>query len=303
MKKGVFIVLALIICFMSVSMVSAGIFDFFRLTGKATEPTNVTVGVVGVSQVTVGPIDNSTLIDGVNPIESNSVDATVYATVCDEDGVGDVNLTATEVVYHGPTGQDREGSCSYIDNIDSNCANFSCTATMWYWDAPGTWIINVSANDKGNQTPNYNDSYTFVYNQLKSMVISPDLLMWGNLDTSALNQTADNDPTIINNTGNYNGAVYVTGYNLLGETEPLDVLGVNNFSVSSTDGNECGVLTSDILSNDTPQTIDDSNSNPGNLSMGGGVGQETLYYCIREVPTIPSQIYSTENSNSWIIGY
>ena len=281
-----------------ISFVSAGLFsDFFKITGKTTnQPTNVTVGVVGASQVTVGPVDNSSLAGGVSPVEFGSTSVTIYGTICDPDGVSDINDSATDVQFVKDS-ITKDGSCSHVGDIDSNCANYSCSVNMYYWDAPGNWIINFSGSDIGNQTTIYNDTYTFQYNELKAMIISPNALTWNTLSSGSSNQKSSNHPTIINNTGNYNGTLKVTGFNLLGEIDNSQSIPANNFTVDPADGSVCSSGTA--LSNNTLIDILGSQLSRGNLTAG--FGKEELSYCIPSVPLVSSQIYSTSQGGSWII--
>jgi len=301
MKKRLFAVF-FICAILLVGLVSAGLLDSIKnaLTGKATsQPTNVSVNVVGTSAVNVS-VDNSTLTGGVTPIESSSSVVVTYVTVCDPDGVNDVNDSATDVVFNGPSAETRNGNCSLVGDIDAYCANFTCSAEMWYWDAAGAWVINASGSDLGNATNIYNDSYNFTYNQLKALTISPDWLNWTALTPGGSNVGADNDPTEVNNTGNYDGTIDITGYDLYGVTVTSENFDVANFTADETDG-ACGAGTA--LVNASVQTIAGTDSNPGNLSLGGGAGQEQVYYCIPTVPSVSSQQYTTDISGSWIVAY
>ena len=91
---------------------------------------------------------------------------------------------------------------------------------MWYFDVNGQWIINVTANDLGNMTYVSNYSTDFIYNQLQAIVISPQSITWPSVSPGAKNQTSNNDPTEINNTGNYNATanLQVEAINLYGAT-------------------------------------------------------------------------------------
>ncbi len=297
-RKGLMIVLSLTLVF-SILFVSAGWLN--KITGHATnQPTNVSVGVTGVQPVTVGPVDNTTLTGGVTPTELGTSNVLVYVQICDPDGVSDLNDSATDVEFiNGST--TREGSCSHVGDIDSNCANYSCNGDLYYWDTPGTWIINISGSDLGNQSTIFNDTYTFKYNQLKAMVISPDSLTWATLSSGSTNEKANNDPTIVNNTGNYNGTVDINAIDLLGEITPSQKIPADNFTADPADGSVCGSGT--VLNNGTDITITGTYANRGNLSAGGGAGQEEIYYCIPNVPLVSSQQYSTSQGGSWTIKY
>ena len=298
-----FIFSVIFISILLVSFVSASIFDDVKMwmTGKATnQPTNVSVVVAGTNQVNIS-VDNSTLSGGVNPIEISNTPSTIYLTVCDPDGVSDINDSATQVIFQKAGDDLRQNtSCSLVGDLDSYCANYSCAVDTWYYDSSGTWTINASANDLGNATRVYNTSFTFTMNQLKALVISPDHLVWNSITPGGTNANADNDPTVVNNTGNYNGVINITGYDLSGATVNTELFGVNNFTADETDGT-CAAGT--YLNNATTVNITGTNSNPGNLSAGSGTGQEEIYYCIPNVPYVSSQTYETNLTSPWAIEY
>lgn len=301
MKRGLYIT-TLIVSILLISLVSAGLLDSIRdaLTGHATsQDTNVSVTVTGTAQVNV-TVDNSTLTGGVTQTEGSSTTTDIYILVCDPNGVNDVNDSATEISYYKSGEDTRYGTCSWDSDVNTYCANFSCQVDMWYWDLYGTWNINATANDLGNKTAVSNTSYTFTVNQLKAMVISPQQLNWTAITPGDTDAKADNDPTTVNNTGNYDGTLNVTGLDLYGLTTTSEKFGVNNFTSGIAD--DCtgsGVY----LANASQVLVTGSSANPGNLSLGGGAGQEELYYCIPNVPQLSSQEYSTAQLGSWTVSY
>jgi hypothetical protein len=114
----------------------------------------------------------------------------------------------------------------------------------------------------------------------------------------AINTTA-NEYTTINNTGNGNltGRVAVEGMHLY---SGANYLSVGNISSDIESGiNSCSGFN---LINGTNVTITTTILERGNLSEGGAVGQEVVYYCLTEVPTnLPSGTYDTSNTGAWII--
>lgn len=286
-----------------IGLASAGLLQEIRnaLTGHATsQDTNVSVTITGVNQVNI-TVDNSTLTGGVTPIEGTSTTSEVFVTVCDPDGAGDIDDSSVtmDFVKAGETTRSNS-SCDLVGDLDTYCANFTCEITTWYFDGSGAWTINVSANDLGNTTAVYNESFTFTMNQLKAMVIQPDQINWTGISPGSTDQKADNDPTVVNNTGNFDGTLNVTGLDLYGLTVTSEVFGVNNFTSGIAD--DCtgsGVY----LANASQVLITSSDSNPGNLSAGGGAGQEELYYCIPNVPLLSSQQYTTDQIGSWTVSY
>ncbi|MEM4230255.1 MAG: hypothetical protein QXF25_00010 [Candidatus Pacearchaeota archaeon] len=287
-------------------IVSAGFFDFLGgITGRATsQPTNVSVAVAGTTQCQVVYVSQ---ISATNPIEASSTTITFNVHIYDQDGMNDINKSSVfaNFTYDPNPNEYRTtvSNCTWVNNIPPRTANFSCSIDMWYWDGAGQWNINVRGNDYGNKTPCYNTTTNFQYNQLKAMVISPDALTWPTVSSNADNQTSNNDPTIINNTGNYDGTIDLTAIDLYGETNPSEYIPANNFTVGLTTGAENPECLGTILSNGTAATITGSNANRGNLSAGGGAGQEEFYYCIPKVPLVSSQVYSTLQGGSWIVSY
>jgi hypothetical protein len=293
MKKGVY-VFTLVLLVLSISLISAGLSDIWnKITGNVpSQPQNVSVGVVGASPVTI-----SVPVITASPTENNFTNVSFTVNVTDTDGVNDINdSSVSPTIINGPT--TRNGNCSWIADRNSTTANYSCSVVMWYFDTEGSgWTTRVQAKDIGNQTL-MNGTATLTYNQLKAMVISPTQISWPSVIPGTTNKNASDDPTVINNTGNYNGAVLVTGYNLIGQTNPVEMIPASGFRVSASSGTECSGTP---LVNATDASITGSNSNPGNLSAGGG--QSSLYYCIPLVPSVSSQFYSTTGGNNWIVKY
>jgi len=308
-KRGTYVIIILgviLSVLLIIPLISAGFSDWFKaiITGKAqSQTTNISISVAGANAaqiIFVESIDNTAANEsGIRPITFN-------ITMSDPDGVLDLNDTSVNASFSMVGYTTRFNStCTWIMDVSTTAANYTCEIEMYYWDANGDWTINVSGTDLGNTTFVYNDTTNFQYNELKAMVIHPPNLTWPGVSIGAQNQTSDNDPTTINNTGNYNGEVKVTAINLRGETNSTEFIPAANFSIGTTTGGtnpECNVT---LLVNNSAQTITDSNASRGNLSLGGEVGQERLYYCITEVPSsgISSQTYSTTSAGSWTIAY
>ena len=308
-KKMIYSIILLFVLF--IILISAMFFtNFFSgfkyiITGMASssQPTNLSISISGANPSQITYVST---IPATNPLELNPETLYINLTMYDADGVNDLNDTSISVNFTKSGAITRFNStCAWVaDNAAAKSANYTCSVVMWYWDANGQWIINVSGTDLGNKTQIYNDSTNFTYNLLKGMVISPQDLTWTGVTAGAKNQTSNNDPITINNTGNYNGAINVTAINLLGETINTEMITASNFTVSNnTDGNNIECLGTALV-NATAITIINSISNPNNLSLGNGAGQEELYFCIPFVhPTLSSQTYSTLNVGSWTIAY
>jgi hypothetical protein len=265
------------------------------IVGKATQrPFNVSVSVAGSDPaiIYVSPISP------VNPEESEAVDVTFYVQMYDADGVDDLDHNSVAANFSKGGVIRQNDSCVHIGNIDGYSANYSCTITMWYWDSAGEWNIIVRGRDFGSGSWSSNVTETFSYTELKSIIIDPLAISWAAVSPGASNQVADDHPIVIDNTGNYVGSYNLLAINLIGDEDSGFFMPSANFSSRNVTGAaaECSGTT---LQNATSVEISDSYSNPGNLSAGQG--QESLYFCIVEVPMIKSQAYTTTAGGSWHI--
>jgi hypothetical protein len=299
MKKGLYLVLSFFLVLLIMSSASANLLDSIKniFTGKAaSQPQDVSVQVSGKKAVIIEVPTISS-----SPIEGGVRIVFFTANVSDPNGVNDIvdSSIGTLINYGAIT---RVGTCNWSQDISTTKANYSCNVTMQYWDSPSpsaSWKLNVSATDKGNKTM-INQSAVFTYSEVKSLTISPNSLTWDSISSGDTDQNSTNDPTIINNSGNYNGQIKVTGIDLKGESINTEVIPASSFTVGPTNGAECSATS---LVNGSAVAIGSSNSNPGNLSAGGGAGQSQLYYCIPAVPELSSQNYSTLGGGIWTIAY
>ncbi|MBU1051523.1 MAG: hypothetical protein KJ718_03130, partial [Nanoarchaeota archaeon] len=243
-------------------------------------------------------------IASMDPLENTFVPVIFTAIVTDADGADSINTTSVKTNFTR-TGEvlRQNTTCAEISGQNTTTSkNFSCTVDMWYFDANGNWNVAVYTEDlQANSAQN--TTTTFQYNLLKAMVISPPSLSL-TVTTGAMNQTPS-EPTLINNTGNYNVSnISLTTINLYGETYTSFYIDVGNFTIDIDTGGtppaECAGGTS--LTNGTAVNITNSLLDRGNHSVNDGVtGQEQFYYCIPEVPPVPTQPYSTSAGGSWTI--
>ena len=244
-----------------------------------------------------------TPIPAKDPTENSYTSVQFKVTMYDANGVGDLNHTSVTANFTRPGEATRQNlSCINITGeATATSQNYSCTIDMWYWDESGDWNITVYGEDiSGASAINY--SAVFYYNSLQAMMPSPPLITWPTVTQGNLNQTPS-EYLLINNTGNQEGVVAVTAINLYGEDIITEFIGVENISVSSFTSAppapvECNASATTLLNGNSEQ-ISDSFLGRGNLSAGQA--QEQLYYCIREVPFVLTQTYSTKQAGSWTI--
>ena len=177
---------------------------------------------------------------------------------------------------------------------------------MWWWDGAGAWTITVYITDN-DQNSVINNSATFSVGLTTGFVISPSTLTWASLSAGSVNQTSNNDPILINNTGNKNitlGNIQINATDLRGETDSNLALWAGNFSISPFTGTLAECNSSATTMNDSIFTNISSAWLPaGNYTKNDNVtGQETLFFCLQLTGTeLSSQPYSTANETSWTI--
>jgi hypothetical protein len=106
----------------------------------------------------------------------------------------------------------------------------------------------------------------------------------------------------VNNTGNANLTIEVNATNLIGETDNSYIIYGGNFSAHIASGGsppaECN---GSALVGGRFINVSGSILSRGNLTTGGGVGQEEIYYCLKVVGALRTQVYSTPDSGAWTI--
>ncbi len=322
-KKGVYgiIILMIFLIMLTSSLVSADFADWFKktITGRASSAgTNISISVTGTNAITIDRVWNDSLAGtSMDPTARGTTTIEFNVTITDIDGVNDINDSSVRAELINGTVTRVNSTCADLAEETTNSANFSCSIDLYYFDATGPWIINITANDLGATTYVSNYSETFYYPVLQSIEVSQTALTWPSVSPGATNQTSDNDPTYINNTGNYNatGNIAVTAYDLYGATGAS--INASNFTVDIDTGNSCsgGACTEcdgAVLANGTDTQLDGSGAplivlEAGNVTddaQNNVIANATLWYCLFEVPgTLPSQTYSTSEAGSsdWII--
>ena len=326
MKKEIYLFAFFMVLVLLVgSFVSAGFFSdlFGKITGYApSKDTNITVTVSGDAPVVI-VVHNETITGGIvnSPTLGNFTDIEFFVNVSDPDGVADINdssVNATFMFYDSAsfieatrsnTTLSPTAACVHVQDLGVKDANYSCTIRMYYFDGDGIWNITVRADDLGGGAAQVDESKNFTFIQLKAIEISPTGITFSSVSPGGTNITSNNDPTIINNSGNFNvsvGGIEMTATNLVGVSTPGDIIPVANFSISNVDStgppaNEsCVGQTTPVNASSTPLTTLFLGRGNNSLANGDSTsGQEELFYCITQVPPdIPSQSYSSAASDN-----
>ena len=313
MKKEIYLFAFFMVLVLLVgSFVSAGFFDdlFGKITGKATtQATNVTLTAVGTAQVTIVVVNGTITGAAADPSEDTFNLIEIFVNVSDSDGVNDINDSSVNMSVQFfdqavISVKRTNSSCVLVGDLNANTANFSCSFNMYYFYANGIWNITVFANDLGNKTAVESNTTTFDFGELKAIKLSPTGITFASVSPGDINVTGANDPTLLNNTGNFNvtSELEINATNLIGVSVQADEIPVANFTIDiDTGGNppvECFGGTTPV--NATSTAISNSLIPRGNHTLqDGSSGQEQIYYCVNEVPVdISSQTYSSAKSDN-----
>jgi hypothetical protein len=315
-KVLVLLVVAGLLFFTLTTVVTSeeGFFKSLRslLTGKATSGNfnlNISVGNTAPNITYVSTIAAQDIT------ENGQTRVTFYFTANDTDGYGNLdtasgkaNFTftnATGLIYTG-----TNNSCTSLGSIDAKTLNFTCTISLWYFNAPGVWNVTAYVQDtSGSQGQNSTSSFTL--QTTPAFVIQPSSFTFGSLNPGSTNTTSNNDPLTLNNTGNAvfgkNGAynLSVNATNLVGETNGAYALYGGNFTVGTYGADStvnCGnatwssYMTTQRFTNMTQTNV----TLPyGNLSVNDGRYQMNFFVCLTQAGSdITSQAYSTNGPNS-----
>ncbi len=295
-KSGLFLMGILVLS----SFASAGLFDWWgNITGKATSDTaalNITVG----NNAPI--ISNVQFISAQTPSESGVRTVVFNFNVTDADGVENINDSSAAAQFD-KTGEISRinNSCVWVKDYSPNTAEYRCSIGMWYYDGSGDWSVNVSAVDI-NGAGARDVSNLFTYNMLTSMVMSPTALGWPALGVANTNIGSNNDPIIVNNTGNDIGlTINVTARNLQGETVDSEYIYAENFSVDILSEGCSGTHMKNAVSVKVESAVLEKGDNSLN-NKNASSGQEELFFCLRELPqTISAQSYSSSGTAPWMI--
>jgi len=316
-KESMYLLIILIL-FLTIPIVSAGFFDFLKgekITGAPTSFTHTVNITIGNSAPTVTFVS---AVSAQTPTEAGVTTFIFTFNATDTDGASDLNDASANgrinITLNSTTNQRYNTTCNSLQSV-GNTEEYQCRIDLWYFDYPGSWTINASIKDSTSYAEN--SSTTFTVNPLTAMVMSPANLTWpATITLTSTNTTSNNDPLIINNTGNKDITptnIKITAVNLRGETTTTQFLLAANFTVSylnsSVTNAECQFLniTNGIKPvNNSATSIATANISAGNNSLGqiaGGElpGRENLYFCLAEVTAgLSQQSYSTTGGAAFI---
>ena len=303
MKGGIKVIIFLgILILLILPLASAGFFSDFRakITGELTQGSTALNITIGNTAQTI------TFVQVISPVipNENGINSTTFNfTATDPDGVANLNDSSPQASFQlsGETTR-LNTTCKLFADIDGTSANYSCTVDMYYFDkADASWTINVTIKDN-NGAYNENTSATFQYNSLPALVISPTALAWTEFGVTATDQGSNNDPVLLNNTGNAEGlSINVTAFNLQGETTITQYIYTANFSIQNITASCSGTAPVNATSTNITSTVLQRGNNSLNYNNATS-GQEEAFFCITAVNAdLSAQSYSSAAYGSWLI--
>ncbi len=310
------IIIGVFIVFLTTTLVSSSLWDEIKatITGKVTSQNfnlNISVGNTppNISALYIGTSFDPTEQGPTGNITS----VTFYFTANDTDGYQNINTTSAKANFtyynSSSTFVRTNSSCLSLGNLDTKTVNFSCTIALWYFDPSSTvWGVTAYVEDNSG-AKGQNVTKNFTYTSLKAFKIHPGAFTFPSINPGASNTTSNNDPLVLNNTGNYHfdtttQNLSINATNLLGETNNAYKLYAQNFTVGNTTGGsppiECGTPNNSFfMNNSIAKNITSSVLPYGNLSAGSGTAESNLYVCLTFAGNdLTSQAYSTGGSGS-----
>jgi len=155
----------------------------------------------------------------VTPLDGTTTVLSISFNVSDANGFEDINVSSAIVTINRSGEPDKGNSTCVQVEASGNEMQINCSVIIWYFDANGTWSINVSISD--NSTLNIiNASETATVGVLTAIQINPSSISFGgSLSVGDTNVSATDDPLVVNNTGNQNFVhVNITAIDLAGTT-------------------------------------------------------------------------------------
>ena len=316
MRLLYFSVFSIILILLIVSSVSAGWLDWIKkITGQAVGQVtvNISVGAGNAPQIIL-VFNNTDMTDVSGGLTAGPANTNISFnfSVLDADGNANIQDNTVQINFTRTGENVRINSstlpCTQIAS-DGNYANYSCNMTMYWWDGAGAWNISIEIKDaNGNNATN--TSTTFQVGPTTGFQVGPATLGWNSLSPGATNETSNNDPLELNNTGNVViavGGISINATPLTGENIKTDVILAERFSVRT---NTSGDIGPDMECNGTMMSdahayvvIGIANLSVGDYRTNDAVtGQEELFFCLTNISSIlSSQPYSTWGNGTWTI--
>jgi len=314
-NKNIFVFVFLLLF---AALIIVGLFSGFfgKITTLATNPVGVNISVGSIAIINVG--NGTSLVGVLNSGPFNTTLTGINFTVYHGAGtsiLNDSTMFVNATLWDGTGEITRNASCARY-NSSTSYVTYTCNLTLFWYDGAGTWNITAFILDNNSNAAS-NSTATFYINSLTGFEVSPGNLTWNAFAPGSTNQTSNNDPLLMNNTGNQQfgvsaGNISINSTNLAGETTGSQNLFASNFTAATVTGGtctgstctECGPgNTGSNLNNTYYKNITSARLPKGNYTLNdGSTGEEQLYFCLRIAGTdLSSQAYSTKTNGLWMV--
>jgi hypothetical protein len=295
-KRGkIFLFLAMAILVMS-PFVFAGFGEWWtKFTGRATSwPTGVSI-VVGNTAPVVTFVNVSTPASGsgTDPVEAVGRVIGIVFNASDADGIANLVNASAKVFVNISGDFYYYSTCTPLGGAsESNTTmmRYNCTVTLPYYAVPGTYSVNASIADiNGARTDRWT---TWDLGTLNAITINNSNITFPALSAVSTNTPSNNNPIGINNTGNRQVNINVTGIDLPGWVNPTKFIGAANFSVAGSSTGCAGTA----LANDTAINITSAYLFRGsNMTKGAA----NLNFCITDInDDLPADSYNATRTRT-----
>src|SRR3989344_3159054 len=245
--------------------------------------------IPGSFEINMGRIIGAGAAEGTVELLEGTIKNVVFNLSVDGN-VADIN-DATASARFSKSGVDRTNSSCRFAYSEANKRVYKCTIGMQFYDEAGDWNILANISDTfGNMK--VNNTKRISVGTLMGISLISLSAGFSNANPGNSDILAQGMPLIVTNKGNYESLIAILGHNLHGAVRSGEYINVNNF-MAGTGAGVCSTGTA--LANGTAVAVS------GSLLTRGISSTKDIYYCMKNVPSVSSQKYSTLLLFGWKI--
>jgi len=325
-KRVLGIIIISLLLISSVSLVSAGIKDWFgfgdksELEGELPESATARVKILDVNPpivVYVSPVDDgkgtlNTVTPNIRTASSGNISVKLWFLAQQGGGVG--NLDSTPGTFNSNASFFRTGSITRFNSscvtlgpvacgtlCTGNAVNYSCTVVMRYYDDPNgvvNWNISAIVRDTSNR---YGTNLTkqFTVASVSAASSAVNYLNWTTppLSSSDPDRYSDNNYMVDNDGNSPIPTTKVNATQLRGVTLATDAILASTFTANPANPATCGGIT---LGQDTNPVITGFSVPKATTDAGS---QSELNFCLDTAGLIGLSSQDYNATRSWVITF
>jgi len=243
----------------------------------------------GSFEINMGRIIGAGAAEGTVELLEGTIKNVVFNFSVDGN-VADIN-DATASARFSKSGVDRTNSSCRLAYSEANKRVYKCTIGMQFYDEAGDWNILANISDTFGNVK-VNNTKRISVGTLMGISLNSLSAGFSNANPGNSDILAQGMPLIVTNKGNYESLIAILGHNLHGAVRSGEYINVNNF-MAGTGAGVCSTGTA--LANGTAVAVS------GSLLTRGISSTKDIYYCMKNVPSVSSQKYSTLLLFGWKI--